>query len=59
MFQSVVEGGLIMARVMEDPRLLARQVGHYRSFLEVAFDGGSARGEAAPRNRPERTPSAS
>jgi TetR/AcrR family transcriptional regulator, transcriptional repressor for nem operon len=50
MFQSVVEGGLIMARIMEDPRLLARQVGHYRSFLELAFGGASSpRGSRAPK----------
>jgi TetR/AcrR family transcriptional repressor of nem operon len=49
MLNVVVEGAYVMSRALGDPALVARQLRHYRSYLELAFgvagdsgDGGAA-----------------
>lgn len=37
MFSCVVDGGIIMAKVLDDPARLARQVLAYRSFVKTLF----------------------
>lgn len=39
MLQTVVEGALLLGRVLEEPEVVARQVAHYRSFVELVFAG--------------------
>lgn len=42
MLQTLVEGALLLGRVLEEPEVVARQVAHYRTFIELVFAGGGA-----------------
>ena len=35
LFTSIIEGAYIMSKSLRDPKLVARQIGHYRRYLEL------------------------
>jgi TetR/AcrR family transcriptional repressor of nem operon len=43
LINTVFEGAFIMSRTFGDPRLVAEQLGHYRSYLELLFQPEPAR----------------
>ena len=36
-FLSLFEGGMILAKMMSEPRVLADQIKHFRNYLELLF----------------------
>ncbi|MGE0501262.1 MAG: TetR/AcrR family transcriptional regulator [Rhizobiaceae bacterium] len=48
MFSCVVDGGIIMAKVLDDPSRLARQVLAYRSFIKLQFSPATAAADRTP-----------
>lgn len=41
LFNSVLEGAFVMAKTLNDPGLIARQLRHYRNYLELLFAADS------------------
>jgi len=37
MLSSVIEGGIIMSKVLEDKRILPNQLLHYRNYIRLVF----------------------
>ena len=58
MLNVVVEGAYVMSRALGDPALVARQLRHYRRYLELAFGvaGQAGDGRVADLTRADRTP---
>lgn len=50
MIVSIIEGGFVLARAYDDPRMTARQSEQCRNYLELLF-GGRARGGKKTRRR--------
>ena len=38
MLSSVIEGGIIMSKVLDDPDILPHQLLHYRNYIRLVFD---------------------
>ena len=38
MVSTVVDGGIIISRAMDEPKVVAQQIMLYRSFVEMAFE---------------------
>ena len=49
MFSCIVDGGIIMSKVLGDPRRLARQVLAYRAFIKLQFQPAVAAVAPVPR----------
>jgi len=37
LFSTVFEGAFVMAKSLEDPKLIARHLAHYRRYVELLF----------------------
>ncbi len=41
LFNTVLEGAFVMSKTLNDPGLIARQLAHYRNYLELLFSANS------------------
>jgi hypothetical protein len=48
LFTTVFEGGFVMAKSLNEPRLIARHVAHYRSYVELLFAPRRTRSRVDP-----------
>lgn len=54
MIVSVIEGGFVLARAYDDPRMTARQSEQFRNYLELLFGGRGKAAKKAARRSAER-----
>lgn len=41
LFNTVLEGAFIMSRTLNDPKVIAQQIRHYKNYIELLFSPGS------------------